>query len=75
MKTNVSLVLCLAPWLLAHPAAGGSVSTSGLLEVSAKSALGTSAFQVSMAPSWNGVTVSWVCNSSIPRFAPSSCRG
>ncbi len=29
MKTNVTLVLCLAPWLLAHPAAGSVVSNGG----------------------------------------------
>ena len=56
--------------------AGGTVATdTGLIEVSAKAALGTSAFQVSLTPSWNGQTAVWVCNTSNTKYAPSSCRG
>jgi len=56
--------------------AGGTVATAtGLIEVSAKAALGTSAFQVSLTPSWNGQTAVWVCNTSNTKYAPSSCRG
>ena len=54
---------------------GGSVSTLGLIEVSAKAALGTTAFQISLAPSWTGQTAVWTCNSSIAKYAPASCRG
>ena len=55
--------------------AGGTVSTNGLIEVSAKAALGTTAFQISLIPSWTGQTAVWVCNSSISKYAPASCRG
>ena len=56
--------------------AGGTVATdTGLIEVSAKAALGTSAFQVSLTPSWNGQTAVWACNTSNTKYAPSSCRG
>jgi len=54
---------------------GGTVSTAGLIEVSAKAALGTSAFQISLMPSWTGQTAVWVCNTSIAKYAPASCRG
>ena len=55
--------------------AGGTVATNGLIEVSAKSALGTTAFTISLAPSWTGQTAVWVCNTSIAKYAPASCRG
>ena len=55
--------------------AGGTVNVSGLIEVSAKAALGTSAFQVSLVPSWTGQTAVWSCNTSIAKYAPASCRG
>ena len=55
--------------------AGGSVGTSGSIEVSAKAAVGTSAFTVSLVPSWTGQTAVWVCNTSIAKYAPASCRG
>lgn len=55
--------------------AGGTVSSSGLVEVSAKAALGTTAFQISLIPSWTGQTAVWVCNTSIAKYAPASCRG
>jgi type IV pilus assembly protein PilA len=55
--------------------AGGTVSTNGLIEVSAKAALGTTAFQISLMPSWTGQTAVWTCNTSIAKYAPASCRG
>jgi len=55
--------------------ADGTVSGSGLIEVSAKSALGTTAFKISLQPSWTGQTAVWVCNTSIAKYAPASCRG
>ena len=56
--------------------AGGTVSSAGLIEVSATAALGAgSVFQVSLAPSWNGSTVNWTCNTSNAKYAPASCRG
>ena len=48
---------------------------SGLVVVSAKPALGTNAFVMSLQPAWNGQTVNWTCNTSTARYAPSSCRG
>ena len=55
--------------------AGGTVAANGLIEVSAKAALGTTAFQVSLIPSWTGQTAVWVCNTSVIKYAPASCRG
>jgi type IV pilus assembly protein PilA len=55
--------------------AGGTVGSNGLVEVSAKAALGTSAFQISLLPSWTGQTAVWTCNTSIAKYAPASCRG
>ena len=54
---------------------GGTVGTSGSIEVSAKAALGTTAFQISLTPSWTGQTAVWTCNTSIAKYAPASCRG
>ena len=54
---------------------GGVVAANGLIEVSAKAALGTTAFQISLVPSWTGQTAVWVCNTSIAKYAPASCRG
>jgi type IV pilus assembly protein PilA len=53
----------------------GSVNSVGLVKVNAKPELGTSAFTVELIPSWNGATVNWVCNTSIAKYAPASCRG
>ncbi len=57
--------------------AGGTVSSAGLIEVSATAALGagSTGFQVSLAPSWTGSTVNWTCNTSNSKYAPASCRG
>ena len=55
--------------------ADGAVGTNGTITVSAKSTLGTNAFVVTLTPSWGGSTVNWTCNASVPKYAPSSCRG
>ena len=55
--------------------ADGVVGTNGTIAVSAKAALGTNAFRVTLTPSWNGSTVNWTCSSSPSKYAPSSCRG
>jgi len=55
--------------------ADGAVGSNGTIVVSATAALGTSAFIVSMKPSWTGQTVNWDCNTNIAKYAPSSCRG
>jgi len=55
--------------------ADGTVNSVGLIVVSAKAALGTTGFIVTLTPSWNGQTVNWTCNTSNAKYAPSSCRG
>jgi type IV pilus assembly protein PilA len=56
--------------------ADGVIGTdTGLVTVSAKAALGTTGFTVTLSPSWNGQTVNWSCDTTINRLAPSSCRG
>lgn len=55
--------------------ADGAVGSTGIIVVSAKAALGTTGFIVTLTPSWNGQTVNWTCNTSISKYAPSSCRG
>ena len=54
---------------------GGDVGSGGTIVVSAKQAIGTSGFVVSMKPSWTGQTVVWTCNTNLSKYAPSSCRG
>jgi type IV pilus assembly protein PilA len=53
----------------------GSVASNGTTVVNATSALGTTGFSVTLTPSWTGQTVNWVCNSSVTKYAPASCRG
>jgi len=56
----------------------GTVSSVGVIVIGAKAELGGSAsstFHVTLTPSWTGQTVNWVCSSSEPKYAPSSCRG
>lgn len=53
----------------------GTVLASGVVEVNAKAAIGTSIFSVLLTPSWNATTVVWSCNTSANRYAPASCRG
>ena len=53
----------------------GVVGGAGTITVSATPALGTTGFIVTLTPSWNGQTVNWTCDSSIDKYAPSSCRG
>ncbi len=55
----------------------GNVTTvGGNIQIIAKDEIGTTGlFAVSLAPSWNGSTVVWLCNTTTPKFAPSSCRG
>lgn len=55
--------------------ADGAVASNGTIVVSAKAALGTNAFIVTLTPSWTGQTVNWACNASIAKYAPASCRG
>ena len=53
----------------------GSVDTSGTIVVTSKSAIGTSSFNLTLTPTLTGPPVDWSCNTSIPKYAPASCRG
>ena len=53
----------------------GAVADSGTIAINSKDAIGTTAFAVTLAPSWTGQTVVWTCNTSIAKYAPASCRG
>lgn len=53
----------------------GAVAANGTIVVSAKAELGTTGFAVTLTPSWTGQTVNWTCNTNVPKYAPSSCRG
>lgn len=59
----------------------GTVASNGTIVIGAKAALGgtgagaSTAFAVTLTPSWTGQTVNWSCNSSNSKYAPSSCRG
>lgn len=53
----------------------GSVDTNGTIAVTSKDALGTTAFNLTLTPTWTGQTVDWTCNTSIAKYAPASCRG
>ena len=55
--------------------AGGAVNSIGAVNVNATAAVGTTSFSIILSPSWTGQTVNWSCNSSIAKYAPSSCRG
>lgn len=56
--------------------ADGTVEANGTVTVNANSTtLGTTGFSVTLTPSWTGSTVNWTCNTSIAKYAPSSCRG
>lgn len=53
----------------------GTVAATGTIAVTATSAIGTTGFTVTLAPSWNGTTVTWTCTGNPAKYAPSSCRG
>ena len=56
--------------------ADGTVAANGTVTVNANSTtLGTTGFSVTLTPSWTGSTVDWTCNTSIPKYSPSSYRG
>ena len=55
---------------------GGTVATAtGIIVVNGKSEIGTAGFAVTLTPSWTGQTANWTCNTNMPKYAPSSCRG
>ena len=53
----------------------GTVSSICNIIVNTKDALGTTSFVVTLIGTWTGQTVTWVCNTSNPKYAPASCRG
>ena len=52
----------------------GSIDANGSIRIIADSAIGTTVMTVLLVPTWNGSTAEWSCSTSVPRFAPSSCR-
>ena len=53
----------------------GWVDDNSTIVAVATSLIGTTGFAVTLTPSWNGSTLLWTCSTSMPRFAPASCRG
>ena len=54
---------------------GGSVSASGVINVNAKAAVGTSSLSVTLTPSWTGQTAVWSCTGAPIKYMPATCRG
>lgn len=52
-----------------------AVSGSGVINVLAKAAVGTTALSVVLTPSWNGTTAVWSCTGAPLKYMPASCRG
>ena len=52
----------------------GHVSVGGIVDVVARSDIGTTALSVRLEPSWNGSTANWSCATTPSKYAPSSCR-
>jgi len=53
----------------------GQTSTTGTINVSGTSALGTTGISLNLSPSWNGTTADWSCTGTPLKYMPSSCRG
>jgi len=53
----------------------GAVSTTGVINILAKTAIGTAAMSVTLTPSWNGATAIWSCTGTPAKYMPASCRG
>ena len=52
----------------------GHVSVGGIIDITARSNIGTNALSVRLEPSWNGSTANWSCATTPSKYAPSSCR-
>jgi type IV pilus assembly protein PilA len=50
------------------------VAAGGFITVSTNSVIGTNNITVTLAPSWNGTTADWSCQTLPSKYAPSSCR-
>jgi type IV pilus assembly protein PilA len=55
----------------------GSVTSAGVVNVSAASTIGTPGITVTLTPSWNSNagTVIWSCTGGPTKYMPASCRG
>lgn len=55
----------------------GSVSSAGVINVSAAVAVGTSTISLTLTPSYNATanTAIWSCTGAPTRYMPASCRG
>jgi len=55
----------------------GTVSSAGVINVSATAAVGTSGISLTLTPSYNGTanTAIWSCTGLPSRYMPASCRG
>jgi type IV pilus assembly protein PilA len=52
----------------------GTVTTAGLININAKTAIGTDAISTTLTPTWTGQTADWSCVTVPSKYAPSSCR-
>jgi type IV pilus assembly protein PilA len=52
-----------------------SINSSGIINVQATTAIGTTALSTVLSPSWTGNTAVWSCTTTPTKYAPSSCRG
>ncbi len=53
----------------------GTISSTGVINVAAKAAVGTSALSVTLTPSWTGQTAVWSCTGAPIKYMPATCRG
>jgi type IV pilus assembly protein PilA len=53
----------------------GVISTSGIVNITAKAAVGTTGVSLLLTPTWNGNTADWSCTGAPAKYMPSSCRG
>jgi type IV pilus assembly protein PilA len=53
----------------------GVISGSGVVNMTAKAAVGTTGVSLLLTPTWNGNTADWSCTGAPSKYMPSSCRG
>lgn len=52
-----------------------TINSSGVINIQATTAIGTTALSTVLSPSWTGNTAVWSCTTNPTKYAPSSCRG
>lgn len=52
-----------------------TVSVNGVINILAKSTIGTTAMSVTLTPSWNDTNAIWSCTGAPAKYMPASCRG